>query len=108
VSTTATIELDFFSSLPRGVLTIYDGDQQIFKEAFRFVERRRLLPPKAATGSLNGRIEMPAGDLSWRAYLSLPGRETQVLPVEGTLRGGAGHVLNLRVSPEGRFTADLR
>jgi hypothetical protein len=108
VSTTATVEIDFFSSLPRGVLTIYDGERQIFKEAFRFYERRRLLPPKAATGSLSGRMDMPAGEMSWRVYLSIPGSETQVLPVEGTLRGGARHVLNLRVSPEGRFTADLR
>jgi hypothetical protein len=108
LSTTATVELDFFTNQPRGVLTIYDGERQIYKEAFRFYERRRLLPPKPATGSLHGRFELPAGALAWRVYLSLPDGETQVVPVNGTLRGGGRHVLSMRVSPEGRFTVDLR
>jgi predicted Ser/Thr protein kinase len=108
VSTVATIELDFFSALPRGVVTIYEGQRQIYKEAFRFYERRRLLPPKAATGSLHGKLEMAAGDISWRVYLSLPGQETQVVPVDGTLRGGGRHVLRMRVSAEGQFTAELQ
>ncbi len=108
VSKTSRVQLDFFSLVSRGVLTIYEGERQLFKEAFRFVERRRFLPPKAATGSLTGTLEMPSGDLALRVYLSLPGRESQVLTVEGDLLGGATHVLRLRVAADGRFTADLR
>jgi hypothetical protein len=108
VSNVSAVQLDFFSLASRGVLTIYEGERQLFKEGFRFVERRRFLPPKPASGSLSGSLEMPAGDLALRVYLSLPGRETQVLTVEGDLLGGATHVLRLRVADDGRLTANLR
>ncbi|MDH3522373.1 MAG: serine/threonine protein kinase [Acidobacteriota bacterium] len=108
VSDVAVVQLDFFSLASRGVLTIYEGDRQLFKEAFRFLERRRFLPPKAATGSLTGKLEIPAGDMALRVYLSLPGRATQVVNVAAELRGGANHVLRLRVADDGAFTADLR
>ncbi|MCZ6726759.1 MAG: protein kinase [Acidobacteria bacterium] len=108
VSTVSTVDVDFFSQVSRGVLTMYRGNKQIFREAFRFVERRRLLPPKAATGSLSRRLEVPAGELSLRVYLSLPGRETQVLRLESDLEGGATQVLRLRVAADGEFTASLR
>jgi len=108
VSKVSTVALDFFTQVSRGVLTMYEGTQQIYKEEFRFIERRRLLPPKPATGSLSASFELPAGDLSLRIYLSVPGQETQVIPVEGTLRGGATHVLRLRVDGDGVLTVNLR
>jgi Protein kinase domain len=104
----ATIQLDFFSQVSRGVLTVYNGQQQIYKEAFRFTERRRLLPAKAATGSLSATLEMPAGPLALRVYLSLPGRETQLEPVQAELERGGSYVLRLRVSSEGTLTSNLR
>jgi predicted Ser/Thr protein kinase len=107
VSDVSTVELDFFSQVARGVLTIYRGERQIYSEAFRFVERRRLLPPKPSTGSLSGRFEIPAGELSLRVYLALPGRETQVRSVQTQLRGGATHVLRLRVAGNGTFSANF-
>ena len=108
VSTRSTVQIDFFSQVSRGVLMIYDGERQIYKEPFRFVERRRFRKPKPATGSLSGSLEMPSGALAWRVYLSLQGEETQVLPVSGELRGGATHVLRLRVAGDGSLTATLR
>ena len=107
ISDVSTVELDFFSQVARGVLTIYRGERQIYKEAFRFVERRRLLPAKPSTGSLSGRFEMPAGELSLRVYLALPGRETQLRSLRLELEGGATHVLRMRVSSAGTFTASL-
>lgn len=102
------LEIDFFSQKSRGVLTIYDGDKQIYKEAFRFIERRRLLPSKAATGSLSSTMERQPGPLALRLYLSLPGKKTQVIPLEATLDRGGKYVLRLRVSNDGKFTAALR
>jgi tetratricopeptide (TPR) repeat protein len=104
----ATIQLDFFSQVSRGVLTIYDGENQIYKQAFRFTERRRLLLAKAASGSLSATMEMPAGPLALRVYLSLPGHATQLEPVQAELERGGSYVLRLRVSGEGTLTASLR
>ncbi len=108
VARTGTVELDFFSRAPRGVLTIYDGDEQIYRQPFRFVERRRFLPPKPATGSLSSTWEMPTGPVELRLYLALPNRATQVLPVRGRVEGGARSILRLRVDTDGRFTAEWR
>ncbi len=108
VPTTGALELDFFSQRSRGVLTIYEDDRQIYRQGFRFTERRRFLPPKAATGSLSANFEMPVGEIELRLYLSLPGHETQVIPVRGEIAGGGRTVLRLRVSADGEFTAYFR
>jgi len=108
VPTIAKVQFDFFSQKSRGVLTIYDGDKQIYKEAFRFIERRRLLPSRPATGSLSATIERQPGPLALRVYLSLPGRQTQVIPVERDLERGGNYVLRMRVGSDGKFSAVLR
>ncbi len=108
VPTSGTLELDFFSQMSRGVLTIYQDDRQIYREAFRFSERRRFLPARPASGSLSASFEMPAGAVELRLYLALPDRETQVIPVEGEIVGGERTVLRLRVGDEGVFTAFFR
>lgn len=108
VPNVASIQLDFFSQKSRGVLTVYDGEEQVYREAFRFIERRRLLPPKAATGSLSGTLDRQPGPVALRVYLSLPGKETQVVSIERELERGGNYVLRMRVNAKGRFTATLR
>ncbi len=107
-SDAARLLLDFQSEVPRGALTLYSGGRQIFREGFHFVERTSFLLRRGVAGSFRRTLERPLGDLDLRVYLSLPKRETQVVRVEGQLRGGTTPVLLLRVAADGGFTARLQ
>ena len=43
-----------------------------------------------------------------RVYLALAGRKSQVIRLQGSLRGGAERTLRIRVAPDGSFTARLQ
>jgi hypothetical protein len=107
-SDTASLLLDFQSEIPRGALTLYSGDRQIFREGFRFVEKTRFLVTRGVAGSFSRTLEHAVGDLDLRLYLSLPKLQTQVVRVEGHLRGGVTRVLRIRVAADGGFTARLQ
>ncbi len=100
--------LDFQSEIPRGALTVYSGDRQIFREGFRFVEKTRFLLTRGVAGSFSRTLEHPVGEVELRIYLSLPKHETQLVRLEGTLRGGTTRMLRLRVAADGGFTARLQ
>jgi eukaryotic-like serine/threonine-protein kinase len=96
-----TLKVDFSSESPKGVLTIYEGDQQIVRREFSFFEKHGLFRRKATTGGFDLQRRLAAGDLHLRVYLSLPGHETVNRTVHAHLPGGALRVLTVRVSPEG-------
>jgi tRNA A-37 threonylcarbamoyl transferase component Bud32 len=105
---TAQLLIDFQSEIPRGALTLYSGDRQIFREGFHFVEKTRFLITRGVAGSFSRTLEHAAGNLDLRVYLSLPRLSTQVVRVDGHLKGGTTRVLRVRVAADGGFTARLQ
>ncbi len=98
--------LDFQSDAPEGVLTIYVGSQQVFRDSFRFV-RRRGLRSEAASGTMTARRSVPSGDARVRVYLALEGRPTRTQQIEGNLPAGGARTLRIRVDRSGEFTSAL-
>ncbi|MEZ5332344.1 MAG: hypothetical protein R2991_09905 [Thermoanaerobaculia bacterium] len=108
VSHVAQLIVDFQSERSKGALTIYSDERQIFREGFHFTEKTRFLLNRGTEGSFSRTLEHPDGPVNLRIYLSLPGVPTQVVRLQGALRGGASKVLRVRVDAEGGFTARLQ
>jgi len=107
-SRVAQLIVDFQCERPKGVLTIYSDERQIFREGFHFVEKTRFLLNRGTEGSFSRTLEHPAGPVNLRVYLSTPPVPTQVVRLQGTLRGGSSQVLRIRVDEDGGFTARLQ
>ncbi len=102
-----TLKLDFASRRSRGVVTVYAGSQQVFREPFRFVERQGFLRRRKTGGGFDARERLAAGRLELRIYLALPDRATQLVELEGSLPGGAMRTLRVRVDDGGALAADF-
>ena len=107
VAADATIDIDFYSEVSEGVLTIYSGESQIFREPFKFVKKTGFLRTEKIAGAIGAQRTMPAGAVALRVYVSLPGKPTKATMVEGTLAGGSTRRLVVRVDAESRITAQL-
>jgi serine/threonine protein kinase len=103
----ATVEIDFYSELSEGVLTVYSGERQIFREPFKFVKKTGFLSKEKIPGALSAQRTLPAGPVALRVYVTLPGKPTRAIVVEGSLAGGAQRRLIVRVDGDGRVTAEL-
>lgn len=103
-----TLKIDFQSELSRGVVTVYQGSEQILRREFSFFERRSLFRRKATGGSFEENRRVAAGDLTIRVYLSIPGNATVNSSIEGRLPGGGVRVLTIRVDTEGRLVLGYR
>jgi hypothetical protein len=100
--------VDFQSARPRGALTIYSEERQIFREGFHFTEKTRFLLNRGTEGSFSRTLEHSSGPVNLRLYLTLPGIPTQVVRLQGALRGTASQMLRIRVDEDGGFTARLQ
>ena len=107
VATDATVEIDFYSELSEGVLTVYSGERQIFREPFKFVKKTGFLSKEKIPGALRAQRTLPAGAVALRVYVTLPGKPTKAIAVEGTLAGGSTRRLAVRVDADGRVDAQL-
>ena len=103
----ATLRVDFFSHLSKGVLTIYSGNQQILLQPFRFVKKSGLLRRKGVSGRLERDIELPPGRTTLRIFVASQGRKTQATTLALTLEGGKTQVLRIAVSKSGATRVDL-
>ncbi len=103
----ATIDIDFYSEVSEGVLTIYSGESQIFREPFKFVKKTGFLRTEKIAGAIGAQRTLAAGAVALRVYVSLPGKPTKATMVEGTLVGGSTRRLVVRVDAESRATAQL-
>jgi hypothetical protein len=103
----ARLAITFFSEASEGVLTIYAGERQIVREPFRFVRKTGFLRSEKISGSLSFERTLPAGAAALRVYVSVPGKPTKSVLVEGELAGGSTPTLDVKVDGEGRTTATL-
>ncbi|MEO8277782.1 MAG: protein kinase [Thermoanaerobaculia bacterium] len=100
------LTVDFFSELSEGVLTVYAGERQILRESFKFVKKTGFLRSEKISGNLAAQRTLPAGSGALRVYVTLPGKTTKSIIVEGAPTGAAAR-LSVRVDGEGRVTAQL-
>ncbi|MEO7973212.1 MAG: hypothetical protein ABIU84_06450, partial [Thermoanaerobaculia bacterium] len=107
VAVDATVEIDFYSELSEGVLTVYSGERQIFREPFKFVKKTGFLSKEKIPGALSAQRTLPAGDVALRVYVTLPGKPTKAIAVGGALVGGSTRRLVVRVGADGAIAAQL-
>ena len=107
VAADATVDIDFYSELSEGSLTVYAGELQIFREPFKFVRKTGFLSKEKIPGALGAQRTLPAGPAALRVYVTLPGRPTKAIVVEGSLAGGSTRRLVVRVDADGLVSAKL-
>ena len=107
VAKDAVLRLLFRSDLSEGVLTIYAGERQILREPFRFVRKSGMFTREKASGQLEAQRRVPAGPITLRVYVALPGKPTKAVVVEGAIVGGSTPTLEMRLDAEGRASATL-
>jgi tetratricopeptide (TPR) repeat protein len=101
------LRIDLFSYLPKGVVTVYADDDQILLQPFRFTEKGRLFLKKGTAGRLEAEQRLSAGDAEFRIYVSSEGKETQIVNLPVSLKGGETHVLRIIVAENGSTSAQL-
>ncbi len=106
-SATGSLTIDFRSEVPSGMLTIYIGQESIFREAFDFVERRGLIRRESHGGQLTATRTVNAGSLKLKIYLWRQGSVTEVAEFAGTLPPGDSRTLMVRANPEGNLDVSL-
>jgi serine/threonine protein kinase len=107
VAADATLDVDFFSESSEGTLTVYAGERQIVRAPFKFVRKAGFLRTEKISGSLTAQRTVAAGPVVLRVYVTLPGKPTKQIVVEGALAGGSSRRLIVRVDGDGRVTAQL-
>ena len=101
------LKVDFYSDLPRGVLTVYQGEAQVLRRPFRFVEKKGFMRSRGVSGGFDEQVRVAAGVADFRIYLALPNRETQVYRLSGALPPGAIRALQVRVDASGALSVAL-
>jgi hypothetical protein len=101
------LAIEFTSDASEGTLTIYAGERQIVREAFKFVKKTGFLRSEKISGSLAFSRKLPAGPTSLRVYVSTPGKPTRTVLLERDLAGGSNPKLDVRVESDGITTATL-
>jgi hypothetical protein len=96
----ATLAVDLHTEVSPGVLTIYIGREQVYRESFRFV-RRSGLKRTAVPGDLRARRAVAAGDAEIRVIVALDGMPTKVVTLQGNLPGGRERRLKIGVRADG-------
>ncbi len=108
VRSDATLKIDFYSDSSEGILTIYAGERQIVREQFKFVRKTGFLRSEKVSGQIDARRTLEPGPTTMRVYVSMPGRPTKAIAVDGSLAAGGEATLEIRVDAEGVTTATLR
>lgn len=104
----AVLKLRFLSDQSEGVLTVYAGERQVLREPFRFVRKSGMFTRERVSGMIEAQRRVPAGPMTLRVYVALPGKPTKAVVVEGEIVGGTTPTLEMRIDAEGRATAELR
>ncbi len=106
-SATGTLNIDFRSVVSSGMLTIYIGQESIFRETFDFGEKRGLIRRERNGGSLSATRTVEAGDLKLKLYLWRQGSATEVAELDGTLLAGGARTLMVRANADGNLDVSL-
>jgi serine/threonine protein kinase len=103
----ADLRIDLFSHAPRGVLTIYDEKDQLLRLPFKFVEKSGFFKRKGISGRLESSLVIQPGRTTLRIYVSIEGKEPNLVTLPTTMRPGTTRVLRIEVSKDGETKAYL-
>ena len=101
------LRIDLFSQVPKGVVTVYAGGEQVMNQPFRFGKRSGLLRKKSGGGRLEAKRRLPAGDTELRVYVTLPGRAAARRTLDVSLPAGATRVLRILIDADGEPRVQL-
>jgi hypothetical protein len=104
VATTATLQLDFYTESPEGVVTVYVGREQIIKETFSFWEKKGWFSKRPKPGRIQSSKTLPEGPVEIIVYVSIEGKPTRKMSEDVTLAGGSTNALRVRVGAEGEVS----
>ncbi len=102
----AGLDLDFYTELPEGVLTIYLDREQVVRENFRFYERK-FLRTVAKHGEIFNRYTVKPGEAKVRILVALPGRPAISRQVDANFPDGTRRRLSLRLHENRTLSVDL-
>ncbi len=105
VATDATLRVAFHSDAPQGVLTVYDGQQQLLREPYRFTEKAGFLRTRGVAGSLVRTLKLQPGEHQIRVYVALDRTKTQT--VDGNFPPGITRTLEIDVGAGGELSVRL-
>ena len=103
----ADLRIDLFSHAPRGVLTIYGEQEQLLRLPFKFVEKTGFFKRKGISGRLESSVRIQPGRTTLRIYVSVEGKEPELVTLPTTMRPGTTYVLRIEVSKDGATKAYL-
>ena len=101
------LRIDLFSQVPRGVVTVYAGSDQVMNQPFRFGKRGGLLRKKRGAGRLEAKRRLPAGDTELKVYVTLPNRPAARRTLSVSLPAGASRVLRILIDANGEPRVQL-
>lgn len=103
-----TLDIDFYSELAEGILTVYAGQEILYKKSFRFVEKTGLLKrPRKKPGRLQSQHTLTAGEVNFKIYVYNKGISTQSEQLTAVLSPDGKSVLNIKLSESGRLSVEL-
>ncbi len=108
-SAPAALALEFRSEVSEGRLTIFNGQQKIYQEPFKFVTGKSgvFSRQRGTSGSFSGQLTLPSGDLDLKIYVRPTDSQTRSAEVTGNLPPGGTRTLKIEVSDQGRISATL-
>ncbi len=104
-----TLTIELVSKVSEGRLTVFNGQQRICHENFRFVTPKTGLfgRERKTSGSLTKRLALPSGALDLRIYVWRQDAQTRSAEVKDDLPPGGSRTLRVDVSQEGRLSVRL-
>jgi len=101
-----TLNIQFASRMPEGVLTLYADEKQILKEQFRYQKKSRLLRPKRSLGGFDTTREISSTTRTLRIYLLVEG-ESKLTTITTDLLAGEARTLTIELFRKGTIEASL-
>jgi predicted Ser/Thr protein kinase len=101
-----TVQVHFFTELPKGLLRIYQEGSVVADEPFDFIKRTGLLRREPGKGNVTFELkDVPRGQVRFLVYVAPDGGKGRSEQVTASIRGGAQHRLDVHVSAGGKVTA---
>lgn len=98
---TATLQLDFYTEAPEGVVTVYAGNNQLLKETWEFWEKKGFFSKRPKPGRIQSSTNLPKGPIELLVYVQVEGKPTRKSNHDVDLVGGSTNTLRIRVSASG-------
>lgn len=104
----AQLRIEFASERSEGVLTVYAGDKQVLRESFKFVRRTGFLAREKTSGTILATRKVAVGPMALKVYVTLPGKATRAILLDGDFPGGTTQTLVIRVDSDGNAAAGFK